>query len=188
MITSTKDIGHTIPLLLSVRSGGPVYVPGMAETVLSLGLNDNLCEVMAKLSRNPHWAYDNYRCFIQMFGVSVLHIPKQRYLDVIQAAMMKSCVSDETYLTTVDIQLIVKEFQTFTPIPENPWDQLAMAISAFFQSWNSPEARQYRDVHGISQDLGTGIIVQSMVYGKRASSKMLLASLLNMTSIHSQGR
>jgi hypothetical protein len=66
MITSAKDIGNTIPLLLSVRSGGPVYVPGMAETVLSLGLNDNLCEVMGKLSKNPHWAFENYRCFIQV--------------------------------------------------------------------------------------------------------------------------
>lgn len=159
------------PLLVSVRSGAPISMPGMMDTVLNLGLNQVTVEALAKETQNPRFAYDSFRRFIQMFGNVVLGIPHHQFEHVIERHQRKSGFESDQAVTADVWQTVVSEFlglvesATGHPFPENPREQLRMAIGAVFSSWHNPRAGVYRRVHHIDDALGTAVNVQSMVFG-----------------------
>ncbi len=158
------------PLLVSVRSGAVISMPGMMDTVLNLGLNDTSVEGLAKLTKDPCFAYDCYRRFIQMFGDVVLGIHKYKFDEAMRDAIGKhiekvSDVTEEEYVTL--IKAFKEKFKTEVgyDFPQDPKKQLLMAIRAVFDSWNNKRAIVYRKANEIPDDLGTAVNIQSMVYG-----------------------
>ncbi|PTX64880.1 pyruvate phosphate dikinase [Melghirimyces profundicolus] len=159
------------PLLVSVRSGAVISMPGMMDTVLNLGLNDETVQGLERLTENPRFAYDCYRRFIQMFGDVVLGIPHCRFERVLQRKKEEQGVSTDTELTADDWKSVIERFkgivkeETGNEFPQDPAEQLNRAIIAVFDSWNNQRARIYRRIHKISDDLGTAVNVQMMVFG-----------------------
>lgn len=158
-------IPDQFPLLLSVRSGAAVAMPGMTETILNLGINDQLVDAMARTSENPRWAYDCYARFLQMFGTVVMKVNPERYEDVLREARAKRNVTGNSMLDVLELKDVVGCFKLLADVPTDPWEQLTMAVEAVFNSWYSPEAVRYRDINNISSDIGTAVVVQNMVYG-----------------------
>jgi len=159
------------PLLVSVRSGAVVSMPGMMDTVLNLGLNDETVEGMAELTGNPRFAYDSYRRFIQMFGDVVLDIPKYEFDSILDKVKREYDAEFDTDLTVEHLKEIIKRYkrvvvkETKNPFPTEPREQLKMAIDAVFRSWNNPRAIVYRNISEIPHELGTAVNIQSMVFG-----------------------
>ena len=167
-----KKFGDTEnPLLVSVRSGAPVSMPGMMDTILNLGLNDIAVEGLAKKTGNDRFAYDSYRRFIQMFGDVVMEIKKSNFDSVFDGQKKKAGVEFDVELTTEDLKEIIKGYKEVVKrelgreFPQEPKDQLLEAIAAVFRSWNNERAILYRKLNGISDSLGTAVNVQSMVFG-----------------------
>lgn len=164
------------PLLVSVRSGAVVSMPGMMDTVLNLGLNDRSVEGLATLTENRRFAYDCYRRFIQMFGDVVLEIPKYKFDRVLEGRKEENGYELDTQMTVDDWVHVVDSFKAIVKkdkgfdFPMNPVDQLLMAIEAVFGSWNNDRARVYRNYNDIPHDLGTGVNIQSMVFGNMGNS------------------
>jgi pyruvate,orthophosphate dikinase len=160
------------PLLVSVRSGAPVSMPGMMDTVLNLGLNDETVEGLAAKSDNPRFAYDSYRRFIAMFGDVVLGIHYSRFARVVDAIGQGRTESelslDELKTLVRDLKNIIVE--SHDSFPEDPDEQLRLAINAVFSSFNTARARYYRKSQGIADDTGTGVNVQAMVFGNMGAS------------------
>ncbi|HSD50054.1 MAG TPA: pyruvate, phosphate dikinase, partial [Candidatus Methylomirabilis sp.] len=159
------------PLLVSVRSGARVSMPGMMDTVLNLGLNDQTLPGLIARSRNERFAYDSYRRFIQMFGDVVLGIEKQAFERLLEAQKHAKKVKLDTDLTAGDLKeltalykRVVKD-KTGKEFPQDPKQQLRLAINAVFESWDNPRAVTYRRLHNIPGDWGTAVNVQSMVFG-----------------------
>jgi pyruvate,orthophosphate dikinase len=153
------------PLLFSVRSGAPVSMPGMMNTILNLGLNDEITEGLAKKTGNPRFAYDSYRRFIQMFADVVLHVDGEKFeheLTQYKAAQGKTLDVD---MDAEDWQQIVRIYKTLVDFPEDPFQQLKMAVEAVFMSWHTPRAIVYREMNNIRESLGTAVNVQAMVFG-----------------------
>ena len=159
------------PLLVSVRSGAKFSMPGMMDTVLNLGMNDKVVEVFARKTHNPRFAYDSYRRFIQMFGNVVMEIPKQKFEHVFDGQKKKKKVKLDTELTAEDLKQVIAEYKKVVrkeagkDFPQDPQVQLNMAIEAVFRSWYNPRAQTYRRLNKISDDLGTAVNVQTMVFG-----------------------
>lgn len=159
------------PLLVSVRSGAPVSMPGMMDTILNLGLNEATVVGVIAQSRDARFAYDSYRRFIQMYSDVVLGVERGRFEHLIEHRKAELGVELDTELRAEDWQSLVAQFKalvlsaTGQPFPESPWDQLWGAIGAVFQSWNNKRAIDYRKIHNISADLGTAVNIQSMVFG-----------------------
>ncbi len=165
------------PLLLSVRSGARVSMPGMMDTVLNLGLNDETVEGLARKTGNERFAWDSYRRFVQMFGDVVLGMKPESKEDIdpFEAIMDKlkeeKGYKSDTDMTTEDLKYLVSEFkkaikqQTGKDFPTDPWEQLWEAILAVFRSWNNDRAITYRELNGIPHDWGTAVNVQAMVFG-----------------------
>jgi pyruvate,orthophosphate dikinase len=159
------------PLLVSVRSGAKFSMPGMMDTVLNLGMNDEVVEVFAGKTHNPRFAYDSYRRFIQMFGNVVMDIPKQKFEHVFDGQKKKKKVKLDTELTAEDLKEVIAEYKKVVrkeagkDFPQDPQVQLNMAIEAVFRSWYNPRAKTYRQLNKISDDLGTAVNVQTMVFG-----------------------
>ena len=161
----------TNPLLVSVRSGARVSMPGMMDTVLNLGLNDASVQGLAALSGDPRFAWDSYRRFIQMYGGVVLGVEHHRFEEVIDHVKNEKFVTEDTALTAEDWQRVVAgylelvEQETGKPFPQDPEDQLWGAIGAVFGSWMNPRANTYRRLHDIPASWGTAVNVQAMVFG-----------------------
>jgi len=159
------------PLLVSVRSGAAVSMPGMMETILNLGLNDDTVQGVIAGSRNPGFAYDSYRRFVQMYGDVVFDLGKQPFEEVLQEAKRRCKVRRDIDLPVDDLKALVSEFKSIIqakrgiPFPDDPMAQLWGAIEAVFKSWYTRRAVDYRRVHGIPDDLGTAVNVVAMVYG-----------------------
>ncbi|AEF94702.1 pyruvate, phosphate dikinase [Desulfotomaculum nigrificans CO-1-SRB] len=159
------------PLLVSVRSGAVISMPGMMDTVLNLGLNDQTVIGLAASSGNPRWAYDCYRRFIQMFGNVVLGIEHHRFEAVLEDQKYKAGVKYDNQLTAEDWQEVIKHYKTIVrketgkDFPQDPMEQLYKAIYAVFNSWENDRAIVYRKIHKIPDDLGTAVNVQAMVFG-----------------------
>jgi pyruvate,orthophosphate dikinase len=159
------------PLLISVRSGAKFSMPGMMDTVLNLGMNDTVVETFARKTGNPRFAYDSYRRFIQMFGNVVLEIPKAKFEHVFDGQKKKRGVKLDTGLTAQDLKEVIAEYKKLVrkevgkDFPQDPRVQLDMAIEAVFRSWYNPRAKTYRRLNRISDDLGTAVNVQTMVFG-----------------------
>ena len=165
------------PLLLSVRSGARVSMPGMMDTVLNLGLNDEAVMGIAKMTNNERFAWDSYRRFIQMYGSVVMGLKPQTKTDIdpfeeiIEHLKEKRHINLDTEFTVQDLQDLVYDFKevirrrTDMEFPTDPWEQLWGAIMAVFDSWNGDRAVYYRTMHGYPPDWGTAVNVQAMVYG-----------------------
>ena len=164
-------LGGSTPLLLSVRSGASVSMPGMMDTVLNLGLNDDTVEALAKHTGNERFAYDSYRRFIDMFGDVVMKIPHDKFEEVLEDLKAKKGANEDTDLNTESLKELVKLYkevyqtETGSPFPNDPLDQLEKAINAVFESWDSERAIKYRKINQISGALGTAVSVQAMVFG-----------------------
>ncbi len=159
------------PLLVSVRSGAVFSMPGMMDTILNLGLNDKAVLGLIKSTENERFAYDSYRRFIMMFSDIAMGIPKQRFENLLEKMKEDRQVEQDTDLTADDLKLLVEQFKQVykneknKDFPQDPLEQLQLAIEAVFSSWNNPRAVIYRRLHDIPSNLGTGVNVQSMVYG-----------------------
>lgn len=159
------------PLLVSVRSGAKFSMPGMMDTILNLGLNDNTVEGLAEKTGNIRFAYDSYRRFIQMFGDVVLGISKHKFDSILDGTKEKNGYKYDTELNAEDLKYIADEFkkvykeETDTDFPQEPEKQLLMAVEAVFRSWNNPRAITYRNLYDIPHNIGTAVNVQSMVFG-----------------------
>ena len=153
------------PLLVSVRSGAPVSMPGMMNTILNLGMNDEIAEGLARKTGNRRFAFDCYRRFIQMFAEVVLGADAamlERQIEEYKAAANKTLDTD---MSDVDWQRVIDIFKQLVEFPEDPYTQLKLAIEAVFLSWHTPRARVYREMNNIPESLGTAVNVQAMVFG-----------------------
>jgi len=159
------------PLLVSVRSGARVSMPGMMDTVLNLGLNDTTVQGLIAKSNNPRFGWDSYRRFIQMYGDVVMGVKHDYFEEVLSGAKEAKGVKDDTELTAEDLQQVVAKYkevvkrETGRLFPEDPMEQLRGAINAVFLSWNTPRAIRYRQMNNIPNDWGTAVNVQAMVFG-----------------------
>ncbi|PLX33097.1 MAG: pyruvate, phosphate dikinase, partial [Clostridiales bacterium] len=170
-MTGKKFGDDSNPLLVSVRSGAVVSMPGMMDTVLNLGLNDIAVEGLANLTENERFAYDSYRRFIQMFSDVVLNIHKYKFDAVLESTKERGGYSNDTELTVEDLKKIIKEYkaivkkETGEDFSQEPKEQLLKAVEAVFDSWNNQRAIIYRKINGIPDHYGTAVNVQSMVFG-----------------------
>ena len=159
------------PLLVSVRSGAKFSMPGMMDTILNLGLNDQSVEALAKRSHNPRFAYDSYRRLIQMFGNVVLDIEKEEFEKVFDAKKKQKKTKLDTDLDAKALKEVIEEYKevvkkhTKQDFSQDANEQLVMARDAVFRSWNNDRAKHYRRISNISDDLGTAVNVQTMVFG-----------------------
>ncbi len=159
------------PLLVSVRSGAAISMPGMMDTVLNLGLNDSTVKGLAEKTNNERFAYDSYRRFVQMFGNVVLGIEHAKFENIIDEIKEKKGVKQDVELDTEDLKELVKRFKELVKneknidFPNEPKEQLRLAIEAVFNSWNNDRAITYRKINKIPDDIGTAVNVQSMVFG-----------------------
>ncbi|MGE0417469.1 MAG: pyruvate, phosphate dikinase [Acetobacteraceae bacterium] len=161
----------TKPLLVSVRSGARVSMPGMMDTVLNLGLNDTTVEALAKEANDERFAWDSYRRFIQMYGSVVLGVDHHNFEEVIEHIKVETGANEDTALTAADWQRVVEAYKDLvrhaigTPFPQDPHEQLWGAIGAVFGSWENARAITYRKLHDIPAAWGTAVNVQAMVFG-----------------------
>jgi len=167
-----KKFGDTRnPLLLSVRSGAKFSMPGMMDTVLNLGSTPATIEALARATGDARFAYDSYRRFIQMFGNVVLGVKHERFEEALAALKQARGVQQDVELTAQDLHELIQDYRrivheaTGAQFPDDPLQQLEMAIRAVFESWNTPRAVSYRTYHRIPHDLGTAVNVQTMVFG-----------------------
>ena len=173
------------PLLLSVRSGARESMPGMMDTILNLGLNDETVEALAKSSGNARFAWDSYRRFIQMYGDVVMGVQKlpsedeepfEIVIEKVKKKLLGNAHADDTDLSTDDLKVLVDEFKklvkkrTGKAFPNNPWEQLRGSVGAVFSSWMNDRAIVYRRKYNIPADWGTAVNVQSMVFGNTGAS------------------
>src|SRR5450432_2047176 len=163
--------GGDHPLLVSVRSGAKFSMPGMMDTILNLGLNDKSVVALAERSKSARFAYDSYRSLIQMFSSVVLEIPKSEFEEVFDAKKKQKKAKLDMDLDAKALQEIVAEYKKVVKkhakrdFPQDPREQLVMARDAVFQSWENDRAKYYRRLNNISDDLGTAVNVQAMVFG-----------------------
>ena len=164
------------PLLVSVRSGARVSMPGMMDTVLNLGLNSRTVEGLVKLGGHARFAYDSYRRFIQMYANVVLGMEHSLFEEILDEERAEKGVDLDTDLEAADLARISERFREMIkktlgkPFPDDPDEQLWGAIGAVFGSWNSARAKTYRKLHGIPEDWGTAVNVQAMVFGNRGAT------------------
>jgi len=163
--------GADDPLLVSVRSGAAVSMPGMMETILNLGLNDETVAGLARQSNNPRFAWDSYRRFVQMYGCVVFDLPKHPFEAMLEERKRAAGVSRDIDLPAEEMQALVRQFkahiekETGKDFPDRPLDQLWGAIEAVFESWHTKRAVDYRRLHDIPDTLGTAVNVVAMVFG-----------------------
>ena len=181
-LTGMKFGDKEMPLLVSVRSGARASMPGMMDTILNLGMNDQAVEAVAKRTGNPRFAWDSYRRFVQMYGDVVLGMKPESKEDhdpfevIIEEQKHKRGVKNDTDLTTDDLKELVRNFkaavkkQTGEDFPACPWDQLWGAVCAVFGSWMNDRAILYRKLNNIPAEWGTAVTVQAMVFGNMGSN------------------
>jgi len=161
------------PLLVSVRSGAPVSMPGMMDTVLNVGLNDHCLAGLAEKSGSRRFALDSYRRLIQMFGTIVLDLPKQEFDRAIDRVKSAHGIETDSELPQDALEKLISMYReivlayTGDPFPQDPREQLEMTVNAVFRSWGNERAKYYRKLNGISEKLGTAVTVQAMVFGNR---------------------
>ncbi|HEX9196484.1 MAG TPA: pyruvate, phosphate dikinase [Candidatus Bathyarchaeia archaeon] len=159
------------PLFLSVRSGAPYSMPGMMDTILNLGLNDETTETLAKRTGNERFSLDAHRRFIQMFGKIALGVNGQKFEDILESHKKKLRVKQDVELSPQILKKIIQDFKELIrldsrkDLPQDPWIQLEMAVESVFRSWSNPRAVEYRRFYKIADDLGTAVTLQQMVFG-----------------------
>ena len=170
-ITGKKFGDKENPLLVSVRSGARASMPGMMDTILNLGLNEEVVETMAKKSGNPRWAYDCYRRFIQMYSDVVMEVGKKYFEELIDKMKAEKGVKQDVELTAEDLKVLAEQFKAEykakigKDFPSDPKEQLMGAVEAVFRSWDNPRANVYRRDNDIPYSWGTAVNVQMMAFG-----------------------
>ncbi len=171
-----KRFGDTSnPLLVSVRSGAPLSMPGMMDTILNLGMNDEVCNTLIEQTGNARFAYDSYRRLIQMYADVVMNFPKEDFEGLFDRIKEEKHVKNDTDLTDADLKEVINRFKAQyikhakDGFPQDPIIQLIEAIKAVFRSWNNDRAITYRRLNDISSSLGTAVNVQEMVYGNKGN-------------------
>lgn len=170
-ITSRKFGSAENPLLLSIRSGAKASMPGMLDSVLNLGLNDSTVDGLTRQTKNRRFALDSYRRFIEMFSEVVLDLPIEDFEKIFESEKNRQRFKLDSDLNENTLEYIIRHYKikvlelTGKPFPEDPFDQLWMAITAVFESWNNPRALEYRRIYKIPQDWGTAVNIQAMVFG-----------------------
>ena len=170
-ITGKKFGDKTNPLLVSVRSGARASMPGMMDTILNLGLNEDVVETMAAQSGNARWAYDCYRRFIQMYSDVVMEVGKKYFEELIDKMKEEKGVKQDVELTAEDLKTLAEQFKAEykskigTDFPSDPMEQLMGAVEAVFRSWDNPRANVYRRDNDIPYSWGTAVNVQMMAFG-----------------------
>jgi len=175
--TSKKKFGDlNNPLLVSIRSGARISMPGMMDTILNLGLNDKIVLALLKRTSNPRFVQDSYRRFIQMYSSVVLNIENYRFEELIENYKLTKGVIADTDLDEKDWEGLIKNFkdlvkkETKKDFPQQVFEQLYCAISAVFLSWESKRAKVYRRLNHISEEWGTAVNIQSMVFGNMGNN------------------
>ncbi|MBC8388110.1 MAG: pyruvate, phosphate dikinase [Actinobacteria bacterium] len=164
------------PLLVSVRSGAAISMPGMMDTVLNLGLNDTTIDSLIKKTGNKRFSWDSYRRFIQMFGDVVMEVERDKFEEALQAIKSKNKVKLDTELSADNLKELVSEYKKIIKkekgisFPQDPKEQLKMSIDAVFGSWNNKRAITYRNLHDIPHNIGTAVNVQVMVFGNMGNN------------------
>ncbi|MCS7142446.1 MAG: pyruvate, phosphate dikinase [Aigarchaeota archaeon] len=159
------------PLIVSVRSGAPYSMPGMMDTILNLGVNDDVVRGLILSTGNERFVYDAYRRFIQMFGRVAMGVPGERFDRRLEELRERLGVKSDQDIPANELRGLIEEFKrvvresTGRELPQDPWEQLELAVRAVFNSWNNPRAREYRRYYKISEDLGTAVNIQLMVFG-----------------------
>ena len=175
-ITGKKFGDKENPLLVSVRSGARASMPGMMDTILNLGLNEDVVEVIAKKSNNPRWAWDCYRRFIQMYSDVVMEVGKKYFEELIDKMKAERGVTYDVELTADDLKELAGQFKAEykekigQDFPDDPKEQLMGAVKAVFRSWDNPRAIVYRRMNDIPGDWGTAVNVQTMVFGNKGDT------------------
>ncbi|MDD7433517.1 MAG: pyruvate, phosphate dikinase [Peptoniphilaceae bacterium] len=175
-ITGKKFGDQNDPLLVSVRSGAPISMPGMMDTILNLGLNDISTAAVAEKSGNPHWAYDSYRRFIQMFSDVAIGLDKEQFEKILAKKREEAGVHQDYELSAEDLKDVAEKYKALylelkgEEFPQDPVQQLQLAIEAVFKSWNNERAILYRKMNEISDSLGTAVNVQQMVFGNMSET------------------
>ncbi len=165
--------GSTNPLLISVRSGAKISMPGMMDTILNLGMNDEVAAALAKTTSHPKFAYDSYRRFLEMFATVVFEIASYHFEEILENHKDSHNISKDSDLTEEDLKEIIIEYKavikkyTGKEFESDPIEQLKCAIEAVLKSWMSPRAIAYRAIHNIDDDMGTAVTIQSMVFGNK---------------------
>ena len=170
------DVGRKLgdvanPLLLSVRSGARISMPGMMDTILNLGINDQVVEGLAKQMNNRRPAFDAYRRFIQIFADVAMGVPGSIFEEILEEHKERAGVTLDHELQTEQLLPLIDEFKAAVvkhagrEVPSDPWEQLRQAVLAVFESWNNPRAFEYRNYHGIPHDYGTAVNIMTMVFG-----------------------
>ena len=176
LLSLEKDLNKQLgseenPLLVSVRSGAVISMPGMMDTILNIGLNDKTVIALAKVTNNERFAYDSYRRFIQMFSDVAMEVPKYKFENVLDNYKEENNFKFDTDLTCEHLKSIVEEYKAIykkevgEDFPQDPKKQLMLAVEAVFKSWNNPRAIVYRRLNDIDNNLGTAVNIQSMVFG-----------------------
>lgn len=170
-VLNAKFGGKEKPLLVSVRSGAPFSMPGMMDTVLNIGINDEIVKTLVKEFNDERFPYDSYRRFIMMFGDVVMGLDRDLFGATLERIKEEKGVTLDTELNAEDLKNLVEEYKQIyikdigKPFPEKPYEQLRLAIAAVFKSWNNPRAIKYRQIHNLPEGIGTGVNVQAMVFG-----------------------
>ena len=170
-ITGKKFGDKKNPLLVSVRSGARASMPGMMDTILNLGLNEDVVETIAEMSGNPRWAWDCYRRFIQMYSDVVMEVGKKYFEELIDKMKAEKGVTQDVELTADDLKVLAGQFKDEykskigADFPSDPKEQLMGAVEAVFRSWDNPRANVYRRDNDIPYSWGTAVNVQSMAFG-----------------------
>ena len=167
-----RGFGSTLnPLLVSVRSGARISMPGMMDTILNLGINDEIVKGLANMMGDDRPAYDAYRRFLQIYSEVVLEVDAGAFEKILSEHKERAGVAMDHQLSSKQLQGVISEFKdlllqvTGTQVPEDPWQQLMAAVEAVFRSWNTPRAVFYRNLNDISHDMGTAVTVMAMVFG-----------------------
>ncbi|MCI0780771.1 MAG: pyruvate, phosphate dikinase [Chloroflexi bacterium] len=166
----------TNPLLVSVRSGAKISMPGMMDTILNLGINDQVVQGLATLMGEERPAYDAYRRFLQIYGEVVLEVKRAIFEEILSQEKSQAGVSLDYELSADQLRVVVADFKSAirseagVDVPEDPWEQLAEAVEAVFRSWDTPRAIFYRDHNAIPHDLGTAVTIMAMVFGNLGST------------------
>jgi pyruvate,orthophosphate dikinase len=164
------------PLLVSVRSGAAISMPGMMDTVLNLGLNDTTIDGLIKKTGNERFGWDSYRRFIQMFGDVVMEVEHDKFEEALQAMKSKNKTKLDTELSADNLKELVSEYKKIikkekgVSFPQDPKEQLKMSVDAVFGSWNNKRAITYRNLHDIPHNIGTAVNVQVMVFGNMGNN------------------
>ena len=172
-----RNFGSTSsPLLVSVRSGARISMPGMMDTILNLGINDRIVEALASMMGDPRPAYDAYRRFIQIYSEVVMDVDPESFETVLATHKEKAGVTLDHQLTAEQLKAVAADFKKVTKDatgsepPSDPWEQLMAAVEAVFQSWNTPRAIFYRDLNKIDHNMGTAVTIMAMVFGNLGPS------------------